>query len=250
MTAGDGTVEPPGPGMWRVHPHPDLLPRKPKFEEGEVAQSRFDDPAGVYRVRYAASSLRGCLLEVLAASFRVREPLEERIGAITNAEPVEGDLVDLGEPKELEAAGRVPPAWLGSQRVARLRAKGHSAYLDAMDAWFLARNNRHPRIRRALTRHLGELYDLDAATILLNLEHSRPVTQAVSAVIWGEMPDASGIRYLSRLDLSEECWAIFDRTPVEFDPSEPLNRDNMEHREGLQSAAALLELALPDEWRD
>ena len=249
MTGGWTSSLPPD-GVWRVHPSPELLPRAPKFEEGEIAQSRFDDPAGQYRVRYAATTLRGCLLEVLSASFRLRRPLEERLAAVTNADAAPEELLDLGEPKELEEPGRVPEAWLDRQKVTRLQA-GYDglAFVNVMDAGFLAEYTDHPRIRRSIVRHLGEQYDLDAGTIMLNLHHGRPVTQAVSAVVWEESANA-GIRYLSRLDLNEECWAIFDRTVVTWDEPQALHARNDEHRLVLQDVARLLHLILPDTWRD
>lgn len=246
----DWTVSFPDDGVWRVHPEPELLPRAPRFEDGEIAQSRFDDPAGQYKVRYAGGTLRGCLLEVLSASFRVRQSVEDRVAAITNAEAEPGDLADLDEAKEVEGPGRVPERWLAAQSAARFVADPHGRFVNVLDAWFLAEYSSRPRIRRAIDRHLGELYDLDAGTILLNLEYGRPVTQAASAELWSDDESWGGVRYLSRLDLHEECWAVFDRTRVEFDAAQPLNSSNAGHREALQSAAALLQLQLPPAWED
>lgn len=244
----DWTSGLPADGVWRVHPEPELLPRAPRFEEGEVAQSRFDDPAGQYKVRYAGQTLRGALLEVLSASFRVRQSVEDRIAAITNAEPEPGDLADLDEVKEVEGPGQVPERWLAAQSAARFIASEPGRFVNVLDARFLAEYSSRPRIRRAIDRHLGQLYDLDAGTILLNLEHGRPVTQAVSAELWSEDDSWSGLRYLSRLDLDEECWAVFDRTRVEFEAAQPLSPSYPRHREALQSAASLLHLQLPPSW--
>lgn len=230
----------------RVHPYPDFLPRRPRFEDGEVARNRFDDPAGEYVVRYVATTLRGCLLEVMA-SFRPREPLEARLRAVTNADAEPGDLVDL-DGKEMEFAGTVPVEWLDAQRVGRCWVREDAPFVDVLDAWFLAEHNRNPRVRHAIDGHLGEHYDLDAATILLNLDLGRPVTQAVSATAWERTPRPGGIRYLSRLDISEECWAIFEDTAVGFDSIDLLRPDVEEHREAVTSVAALLELRLPLPW--
>lgn len=249
MTDG-WTLTLPAEGVWRVHPDPELLPRAPRFEDGEIAQSRFDDPAGQYKVRYCASTLRGALLEVVSASFRVRRAVEDRVSAITNAEPAPGDLADLAEPKDLEGPGRIPTRWLTAQSVARCAVDQTTQFVDVLDAQFLAEYSFRPRIRRSIDRHLGELYDLDAGTILLNLEHGRPITQSVSAELWSEENSWSGIHYLSRLDLKEHCWAIYDRTQVQFDTPQPLDHSDASHRSALQSVAALLRLDLPSPWTD
>lgn len=237
----------PVDGGWRVHPEPASLPRRPRFEEGESALNRFDDPVGQYRVRYIASSLRGCLLEVLGASFRVRAAVEDRLAAVTNADPHVGDLIDR-EKKELEPAGCVPLQWLEAQWVARCHITADEQFVNVMDSGFLAAHNRHPRVRRAIDRHLGDRYDLDAGTILLGLELGRPVTQAVSAVLWDE--GHAGIRYVSRLDIEEECWAVFDRVPVSFEVAVPLDPTDDVHRSAVTSAAALLGLRLPEAWTE
>ena len=62
----------PAGGAVRVHPDPLALPGM--LRPGEVARNRFDDPAGQFRVRYLASTLRGALLEVLAG-FRTSPSL-------------------------------------------------------------------------------------------------------------------------------------------------------------------------------
>lgn len=59
--------------------------------------------------------------------------------------------------------------------------------------------------------------DLDVAAIRGG---DRRVTRAISEYAWGLMnqetgkPVYAGVRYLSRLDTSWECWAVFDRTPT------------------------------------
>jgi hypothetical protein len=188
---------------------------------------------------------------VLSASFRTRTPLEERIAAVTNADAIEHQLLDVQEPKELEPSGRVPMTWLAGQKIATFRITDAEAeFVDVVNPYFLATYGLNSRVRRAIERHLGEEYDLDAGTVMLNLQHGRPVTQALAAVLWGEEPPPSGIRYLSRLDLGEECWAVFDRTEVEFTGATPLDPTNSEHRMALQQAAEVLRLALPPVWEE
>jgi hypothetical protein len=235
----------PESGAWRLSLDPAHLPRRPRFEEGEGPLNRFDDPAGQYLVRYAATSLRACCLEVLSHSFRTRPQLEERLLAVSNAEARPGDLVDL-EGKEMEGPGRVPEGWLLQQRAGRCEIAASAAFTNVVSARFLALYNKQPKIRRAIERHLGEAYDLDAGTIMLNLELGRPVTQAVSAVLWSEDPQPAGIRYLSRLDVSEECWAIYNHVAVAFREIQPLSLDR--HKQTVQESAEILDLELPDSW--
>jgi hypothetical protein len=142
----------------------------------------------------------------------------------------------------------VPERWLASQRVGHCTVSIGASFVDVLDADFLATYERHPRIRRAIDRHLGHQYDLDVATILLNLQLGRPVTQAVAAELWSEEAEHAGIRYVSRLDITEECFAVFSRTDVVFDHVAPLNPSVDAHRDALLSAAATLGLVLPSSW--
>lgn len=69
----------PPHGVARVHPNPAtlFLPR-----EGDPAgRSRFDDPRGAFAVRYAAGTLRGCLVEVMAR-FRPSPVAEQLLAGI------------------------------------------------------------------------------------------------------------------------------------------------------------------------
>lgn len=74
------TVLPDG-GVVRVHPDPTALPSRPGPHE--LPHNRFDDPHGQFRVRYAASTRRGAVIEVLAG-FRPHGVVEARPAAVTN----------------------------------------------------------------------------------------------------------------------------------------------------------------------
>ena len=56
-----------------------------------------------------------------------------------------------------------------------------------------------------------------------------------------EQTTAAGIRYTSRVDANEECWAVFEATPLEFSDPKPVDLDDTQ----LQEAAHELRIALP-----
>lgn len=72
-----------------MHPEPAALPR---LRHEGPGRNRFDDPEGVFVVRYAASSLRGCLVETMSR-FR-RHPDTEAV--LRDIDGVDPD--DPGEP--------------------------------------------------------------------------------------------------------------------------------------------------------
>lgn len=197
----------PAEGVWRVHPNPLTLPERPG--PGEVPPNRFDDPLGQYRVRYLATTRKGAFLEVLAR-FRRSPETVERLQSVRN-------IVEDSEP--LLQPGRVPERYLAALRAARVTGGGQQCFVDVASPAAQALLDRHPRIRRVLeTSGLGTAdapAQLDEATIRLGGPHGRPITQAVSRAVF-EGTTASGIRYTSRLDVAEECWAVFEETPLDF----------------------------------
>jgi len=77
----------------------------------------------------------------------------------------------------------------------------------------------------------------------------RAITNAVSRALYEWAPAATGWCYRSRLDTEEECWAFYaDRVTVRYDPPLQLNPADPLQRAAVRSAAAYLEVPLPEDW--
>lgn len=155
---------------------------------------RWDDLHGNFRTVYAGSSLRACLLEVLAGFRR-----DARL-AIELDEIVEDDEDSVLYPTL--APGQVPREWLDARAATSAGLTGtYCAVTDSRSIAVL-----HPHfIGMALS--LG-LLDLDAAA----LKDARPrrLTQAIAAWIY-ERTDLDGVTFASRHGDDLRLWAIFER---------------------------------------
>ena len=218
---------------WRIHPDPTALPSLPA--EGEAPPNRFDDPEREYRVRYLATNKRGAFLEVLAR-FRIDSETQARLGAVTAVD-------EKTEPKI--SPGAIPKAFLSALRegTGQVVAPKHE-FVDVAAKETQAALNKHARVRRALADSglgkQGSPAVLNDETIRLGGAQGRPITQAVSRVVFDETP-AVGIRYVSRLDATEPCWAVFDWVEMKFSKTTPINAQDA----ALKSAALSLGLTLP-----
>ena len=222
----------PAEGAVRVHPDPLALPSA--LRGGEVARNRFDDPSGQFLVRYLATTLRGALLEVLAG-FRTSPALERRLAEVAG---VEG-------PDEMEPAGVVPAGFLGRLQVTRIgTCHATTWFVDVAATTSQTVLGAHPLVGSMLAASgLGtpaRPVQLDAGTIALAGPIGRRITQVVAQVVYAET-DAGGLRYVSRVDLDEECWAVFDTVEVWASAAEPMTPGDPD----LASACAALGLRLP-----
>ena len=157
--------------------------------------NRFDDPAGAYRVLYAASDRLGAFVEVLAR-FRPDPHVVEELRRIR------GDDDRALRPGVLDAS------WLARRRVGEASVAGRFADIGHSES--LA------RLRADLAKRLAQhgLRDLDAAAI--RLRAPRRITQEISRYVYSQS-DASGrrfdgIAYRSRLGDEFRLWAIFEPT--------------------------------------
>ena len=218
---------------WRVHPNPTVLPKL--TSKTESPPNRFDDPQRKYRVRYLATKKKGGFLEVLSR-FRINDEADARLAAV----------VSVDEKKEPKLTpGAVPRDFLKKlQEVKGTAADPKLEFLDAAAPATHTALNKHPLVRKALKASgLGTTRSpaqLDVGSIHLGGPRGRPITQAISRVVYDET-DAAGIRYTSRLDTSEPCWAIFDWVDMEFSKTTPINTKDA----ALKSAALSLGLTLP-----
>lgn len=143
---------------------------------------------------YAGSSLRACLLEVLAGfrrDARITKELDE--------------IVEDAEDSVLQPTitpGQVPREWLDA-RIATSADLGGS-YCAVTDSRSIAALR--PRFI-GIALHLG-LADLDAAA----LKDARPreLTQAIATWIY-ETTDLCGVTFASRHGDDLQLWAVFER---------------------------------------
>lgn len=171
---------------------------------------RWDDLHGNFRTVYAGSSLRACLLEVLAAFRR-----DARLAAELD-EIVEDDEDGVLHPTV--APGQVPREWLDARTAASADLAG--AYCAVTDSRSVAVLYPH---FIGLALRLG-LADFDAAA----LKDARPrqLTQAVAAWLY-ETTDADGVEFSSRHGDDLRLWAVFEQ-PGDPSVSPRLRRTRIE----------------------
>jgi hypothetical protein len=227
-------------GLMRVHWQPDVL-KRPPYDLDPESMSRFDDPEGRFAIRYLATDLRGRLVETMSR-FR---PAPEVEALLTDVDGVEDDDNDPSRSIGLWE-------WLEGQKVGHCVIEVEDPNIVNVDAAeSLIALDKHPLVRRALDQSgLGSAANparLDSGVVRLPGRIGRPITQAVSRAVFEWYDGVHGLAYASRLDGSEPCWALYDTTPVTF-TIEALSVGEPEHREAVQSVAALYEIELPDEW--
>jgi len=215
-----------------VHADPLALPGFPR--PGEAPRNRFDDPEGQFRVRYLATTRRGALLEILAG-FRPSPPLERSLSEVVGVEGRD----------DLEPPGLVPAGFLTRLRVARIGPRlAGTWFVDIAAVESQTVIGTHPAVAAALTRSgLGtpaRPAQLDAGTVAIGGPGGRRITQLIAHVVYSET-DAGGVRYASRVDINEECWAVFDTVEVWASNPEPLPTGDPE----LTRACTALGLSLP-----
>lgn len=173
-------------------------------DHGHSGHGRFDAPARTiadtasssYPVVYCCSSLHGAFIETLQ-KFR----------------PSLGIVAQLGP----DAGGSVPQAWANRRSWSQAAIGSDVIFVDSASSETLAslRSQRHLAV---MADELG-LPDIDLSA--LTGPHRR-LTQAVSLHIHTSIPEAAGVRFVSRFgsDRNFECWAVFaDR--VRLDPGNP-----------------------------
>lgn len=189
--------------VWRIGHHP--FPWRWvdwRYAEHGIFTNRWDDPDGRFRVAYAASSLRGALLEVLA-QFRVDPQLDESLAEIDD---------DPAYPTQ--PAGVVRRSWFDRRSASSALLSGRfcqitrSETIRALRPHFLA-----------TAKRLGHA-DFDAA--VLRDAVPRQLTRAVSAHLYAVYADLQGIAYRSRHGDEEKLWAVWEQ-PTDVDYSQALS---------------------------
>lgn len=161
---------------------------------------RWDDANGEFRTVYAASTMLGCLLEVLAP-LRPDPVLSGELDAIAEDEQDARDHPTV-------AAGTLSPTWIASRRAGTAHLNG--TYCCVTEAQSVA--TVRSQFLTLATVQLG-LPDLDAAA--LRLAQPRELTQRVASWLWEQTVQGDrsldGVRFLSRHGDEHELWAVFER---------------------------------------
>lgn len=188
-----------------------------------VGLQRFDDPAGRFRVLYAAEDRRACFIETLAT---FRPPLQVDLDPLR---PAWGG-------RRPPLPGRIPADWHRRRAVCRLRPNFSAGqqFLDARapPTLVILRD-----VFAGLLIDLG-LGDLDTSGVR---GPSRRLTQAIGA--WAFDQGYAGIAHKSRFDDTYSCWALFEgrATWAPAGPPELITRRDPD----LRAAATLFGLVLP-----
>jgi hypothetical protein len=149
--------------------------------------NRFDDPAGGYRVLYAASQLLSCYVETLAR-FRPDEKLKEELAAIKGED-------------DFQPIGYIATDWFNDRYIGRARVKGR--YADLYTAEWVS------QLRPHLQPECIELGLPEFDLSVLMQAQKRIITQMASNYI-NELGSFAGIYYASRYGNDLENWALFE----------------------------------------
>ncbi|MCU1482982.1 MAG: hypothetical protein JWQ19_3768 [Subtercola sp.] len=193
-----------GPGaVWRVGFLPDMWAWTPwrYATDSGLFDGRWDDQEGQFRTLYMASSLLGCLLELLAR-FRPSSVVELALASI---EDDDGTVASFPE----APAGSVGHGWLENRVCGEAVLFGrycfitHSRSLAALQAEY------------PFSRHRVALSDVD--TSLLKEARDRSLTRSIARFIYDARADTEGdlvdgIEFRSRYGDEIKMWAVFERS--------------------------------------
>lgn len=241
----------PADGVSRVHLDPAALPQ---VGDG-IGHNRFDDPrprtADRYVVRYAATTLRGCLLELLDWLRPAQEAIAREAAVLAEGTPpAQADQAVVGQ-----ALGD----YLAGRRIGRITATNPAA-VSINDPTLQAELDGEPAVRALLDsplsrqtflpdRSLGDRrVHLDQAAVRLGSELGRDLTRACSLALRDRQDRPDVIHYRSRHDDREDCWAIYDHAAVRVGHIRPLSPEDPEHRNALRSVATQWRIPLPERW--
>ncbi len=149
--------------------------------------NRFDDPAGDYRVLYAASQLLSCYVETLAR-FRPDQKLKEELAAIKGED-------------DFQPIGYIAADWFEDRYIGRARVEGR--YADLYTTGWVSQLRPH---LQPFCIQLG-LPEFDLSVLMQ--AQKRIITQMASNYV-NELGSFAGIYYASRYGRELENWALFE----------------------------------------
>jgi len=207
--------------------------------DGEEPSGRFDDPRREFRVRYAAHSVRGCLVELMSQWRPSASEVVARARAFKRSE------FDIA-PQWLDPA--VPKAWLSQQYMVEFRAVRTTSIFDLPGN--LADLSNDERIAELVVSGFGDDQVLDVATVMMAGPAGRRVSQQVARSVYERQPRPDGIHFRSRFDPDELCWALYSHCAIDWKTSaRSLSSEDNDDRAAVKAAAAVHGLAVPQEWR-
>lgn len=239
----------PSGGTVRLHYDPGALPRL----GDQPGPNRFDDPRprtlDRFRIRYTATSLRGCLLELLAR-FRQNDEARAREAAVDTDDP---DFVDAPQADEW----RHIADFIAGRKVGTLQVH-EPVVVSVNDSVVQHELDREPAVRAvldsadaraALLERGGVRVHLDNAAIRLSSPVGRYLTQACALALYDREPHPDVIHYRSRHDDAESCWAIYHYADAAVLQVVDFTAAVEAHRKTMRSVCELWDLPLPPEWR-
>jgi hypothetical protein len=199
----------PSAGVYRVArgANPFVFRRSTRIplNDGAVEDgNRWDDPDGLFKTLYCASSPEAAFGETIAR-YREAPGLLDRISAFLTSEP------DPAYDFEL-IPGSVPDDYFQSRYIGHISVDQDARFVD-LDHPHTHTASR-PALKRLLTRF--EVSKIDRGTFL---NPDRRITQTIAQHYWqlSLRPDHQnwrGLRYVSRLAHDWECWAVWQPSPL------------------------------------
>lgn len=214
-------VSPPAGPIYRIARGPNDPFAAPSWDyalQDGTFGNRFDDPTAAdgyppeqcFRVIYCASQRAAAFGETLAR-FRVSTALLGALGSIDEEESIGQSVAGATDPDDVRR-GLVPADWRMRRRIGETILSPSLRLVD-IDAGESIEHLRHSLAPLARQLNLTTI-DLSAMT-----SSNRHYTQCCARHIYEQRDQAgapafAGIRYLSRLNASWECWAIFENRMI------------------------------------
>ncbi len=235
----------PPEGVVRVHADPAALPRL----GDDPGANRFDDPrprtVDRFLMRYAATTLRGCLLELLAW-LRGNPAAEERIAAVhsDDADLVEAPAVPMWQPLADYLQGRRVANITGKDlAVTSINDPALQRELDDEPAVRAVLDT--PAARQALLPRRHAAVALDNAAVRLASDIGRYITQACALALFDRTARPDAIHYPSTTPKT----AGPSRTTPTCRPGTPSHSYPTDQTTPRQSPPSRLwNLSLPPAW--
>ena len=241
------SVGPPRTGVYRVARRSAEVFFPPPWEHARLDGtfgSRFDDPSAAedggggnhdrYRVVYCATDRRAAIAATLEP---LRHPLRVLVPAV-DVETVSSAIAQSGV-SESEVRAVIPVEWRQSRHI------GHTFLDPSMQFVDLTAPDSIQHLRQTLApiAHRLGFTDVDLGAMA---GPERELTRACARYIYDltdaqQRPLYGGLRYLSRLGSSWECWAIFhDRMRHRPGEPQPIDADDPD----LVAVAALFGMTI------
>lgn len=211
-----GTVGAP-PVLYRVGRLPDPLAWRPPREPLEPSNDpvlgggRWDDPSGEFATLYCATTELGAFMEVLAPLRPVGGILDRILRETSEEDP------DPYHDPTLSTGVVSPRLFAHWRGIGRVEPQPHAYFVD------MAATKSHNALNLDLSGLLGVVGAPQFARGVV-MHHDRRLTRSIAGHLHRELPEASGLRFESRVD-AFECWALWENreavAATDVDPVDP-----------------------------